>query len=305
MTDEEKKAKRREHYLKNRERICAERREYRVTHKERVKEINKRSNEKNKEKIGAYKREYNKQHREEKSQYNKEYTRRNKERLTVYAKEYYDKNGEMISAKRKQYYHENKERLLSANKKWVEDNREYVAAYNKKWRTANADWIRERSAGHRERNKERFAAINKAWRSQPMVCQNPDCTETDPRGEPGQKYCCPACFVVMNSGDKCYMWREDKVRTYAPEFNNQLKKAVKDRDGHMCQMHEDLLPEPMCIHHINYDPLNPTPELVLLCSSCHGKTTHGNREIWIRWFHEEWAGRDKLASVHKRPAQTA
>jgi len=68
---------------------------------------------------------------------------------------------------------------------------------------------------------------------------------------------------------------------YSPEFNTQMKLFIKERDDDLCQV---CFKKGKCVHHIDYDKLNSSPNnLILLCQSCHSKTNF-NRDKWKRFF---------------------
>lgn len=76
---------------------------------------------------------------------------------------------------------------------------------------------------------------------------------------------------------------------YAPEFNKQFKKYIRNRDGGcvLCNLSfEDLklLKRRTHVHHINYDKKLTIPEnCITLCMPCHIKTNF-NRVHWTKFF---------------------
>jgi len=82
-------------------------------------------------------------------------------------------------------------------------------------------------------------------------------------------------------GSNSYLWRGgSSFEPYSPEFDDNLKESIRERDGNVCAV---------CgkpgdhVHHIDYDKKNSSPNnLITLCASCHGKTTTGNRKRWER-----------------------
>jgi hypothetical protein len=74
---------------------------------------------------------------------------------------------------------------------------------------------------------------------------------------------------------------------YSPEFTEQLKKEIRDRDNHTCQIchkTEIELDEILAVHHIDYNKENCLKEnLISLCNSCHSKTNF-NRDFWFEYF---------------------
>lgn len=76
---------------------------------------------------------------------------------------------------------------------------------------------------------------------------------------------------------------------YSIEFNNILKRKVRDLDNHECQIchkTEVELDEILCVHHIDYNKENCEIEnLISLCRKCHA-ITNGNRDYWYAYFTE-------------------
>lgn len=74
-------------------------------------------------------------------------------------------------------------------------------------------------------------------------------------------------------------------RKHPKEFNNRLRKFVRERDNYCCQ--ECGIPEngkKHHVHHIDYDKNNNrVNNLITLCISCHMKTNH-NRDCWQDYF---------------------
>lgn len=92
------------------------------------------------------------------------------------------------------------------------------------------------------------------------------------------------------AGEKNYGWNNgSSFEPYGIEFNKQLKKFIKERDGccMLCKVgFEDLklLKRRIHIHHINYDKqCNFSQNLISLCNKCHTKT-NVDREIWTKHF---------------------
>jgi ribosomal protein L37AE/L43A len=91
---------------------------------------------------------------------------------------------------------------------------------------------------------------------------------TDPRNHP--------CYIDGRMGIE-----------YPYEFDKDLKKEIKDRDNHTCQIcgiKEEKYYRHLDIHHIDGNKRNTTKEnLVALCNSCHvklhAKTTAEYREV--------------------------
>lgn len=97
-------------------------------------------------------------------------------------------------------------------------------------------------------------------------------------GENNPKYN-NGCFGSDNPN-----WRGGlSFEPYGSEFNDKLKKQIKERDNYKCQCpthnpeHDRLL---LAAHHIDYNKKNNDPNnLITLCEVCHGKTNY-HRESW-------------------------
>lgn len=74
---------------------------------------------------------------------------------------------------------------------------------------------------------------------------------------------------------------------YGIEFNDELKRQIRNRDNHTCQECHRMEEQLYCaldVHHIDYNKKNNSPEnLISLCRSCHIKTNF-SREDWIEYF---------------------
>jgi quercetin dioxygenase-like cupin family protein len=66
---------------------------------------------------------------------------------------------------------------------------------------------------------------------------------------------------------------------YPREWNEKLKKTIKERDNHECQLCS-AKENSLHIHHIDYDKTNLEKEnLITLCQKCHN-ATHCGRTFW-------------------------
>lgn len=74
---------------------------------------------------------------------------------------------------------------------------------------------------------------------------------------------------------------------YSFEFNDELKRRIRERDGFKCQMSWCGVSEngrAHDVHHIDYDKLNCAEEnLITLCHSCNSKV-NSNRKTWEKIF---------------------
>jgi hypothetical protein len=76
---------------------------------------------------------------------------------------------------------------------------------------------------------------------------------------------------------------------YGEEFNDYLKKEIRNRDGYKCQGKDCGVPEAECLqnltcHHIDYNKKNNSEvNLISLCHSCNAKV-NSNRKHWEEYF---------------------
>ena len=87
-------------------------------------------------------------------------------------------------------------------------------------------------------------------------------------------------------GEKNHSWLGGiSFEPYGIEFNDQVKKTIRDRDNHICQIcFTSENGRSFNVHHIDYDKQHMEPNnLITLCDSCHSKT-NGDREIWEAVF---------------------
>lgn len=91
---------------------------------------------------------------------------------------------------------------------------------------------------------------------------------------------------VANSGENSPWWQGGiSFEPYSPKFNEKLKRYIKERDNHRCQIcHVTQNNTEFHIHHTNYNKNNVNPNfLITLCHSCHAKTSF-DRNHWERYF---------------------
>ena len=83
-------------------------------------------------------------------------------------------------------------------------------------------------------------------------------------------------------GDKNGSWFGGiSANEYSIEFNDELKKKIRNRDNYICAI---CGKRGYVVHHIDYNKRNSLEEnLITLCVSDHMKTNF-NREAWIEYF---------------------
>ena len=69
---------------------------------------------------------------------------------------------------------------------------------------------------------------------------------------------------------------------YTPDFNNHLKRSIRERDNHTCQICGVLeIGRVFPVHHIDYDKTNcDQTNLVTLCPDCHNRTNPKEQRIF-------------------------
>ena len=104
------------------------------------------------------------------------------------------------------------------------------------------------------------------------------------------KFCGKECRDVYQVGgnNPAYIHGESR-RKYPKEFNDTLKKEVKERDSYRCALcgsiHKNT-PQKLDVHHIDYDKDNCVKiNLISLCKKCH-VLTNKKREYWKEYFNQ-------------------
>lgn len=107
-----------------------------------------------------------------------------------------------------------------------------------------------------------------------------------------EKYYCSKCYHSYCSiGEQNSNWRGGtSFEPYPTKWKEQLKEAIRERDGHECQLcgkNQCDMEYKLDVHHIDYDKENLDPyNLLSLCRSCHTKTNF-HREGWLMLFNEK------------------
>lgn len=152
-------------------------------------------------------------------------------------------------------------------------------------------------------NKGRRGA-QKAWNK--GIPSAPDAIEKmrlSKIGTPAWNKGIPSGMVPPNAflrGDRHPCWLGGiSDEGYSPDFTNRLKRQIRERDGHMCQVcHNEKGRGQLAVHHIDYDKKNNDPaNLITLCPSCHAKT-NSNRKYWQYKFESENWGHPQLGDAH-------
>lgn len=106
-------------------------------------------------------------------------------------------------------------------------------------------------------------------------------------------YCSIDCknkhYGTLNRGEnnpryKDGVWQDyGRVKKNYEGFTLKIRKAIRKRDGNICQVCETTKEEHgmnMHVHHIDYNKQNNHQDnLVCVCRYCHGKI-HGDEELW-------------------------
>ena len=84
------------------------------------------------------------------------------------------------------------------------------------------------------------------------------------------------------NGIENWNWQGGKsFEPYGLEFNEDLKRLIRERDKHICIICGLYGKD---VHHIDYNKKNNNPNnLITLSHKCHSKTGH-NRKKWIKYF---------------------
>jgi 5-methylcytosine-specific restriction endonuclease McrA len=100
------------------------------------------------------------------------------------------------------------------------------------------------------------------------------------------------------AGEKNPRWRGGiSNQEYAPGFSRTLKRKIRKRDNHQCQLcgkTEEQLGYRLSIHHAQYDKTNHDPSnLFALCKACNSRV-NTNRDVWQSYFSAIAENRRKL-----------
>lgn len=89
---------------------------------------------------------------------------------------------------------------------------------------------------------------------------------------------------LAQSGENNHCWCGGKsFEPYGLEFNDELKKQIRNRDNYQCQLcgvYQEEISRSLDIHHIDYCKTNnDSQNLISLCTSCHSKMQGNHDEL--------------------------
>lgn len=91
-----------------------------------------------------------------------------------------------------------------------------------------------------------------------------------------------SAHASTRTGERNPSWRGGvSFEPYPPEFNEPLKRKIRERDNYTCQVSGEW---GNAVHHIDYDKENNDPQnLITLSKRIHSKTIT-DREEWTAYF---------------------
>jgi len=102
----------------------------------------------------------------------------------------------------------------------------------------------------------------------------------------GGVFCSKTCSKTADNNPQ---WIAGHTIEYPTEWNRKLRRKIRKRDQHACQLCGERGKD---VHHIDYDKQNCSPQnLITLCHPCHSKT-NTNRDEWMKKFQEAMSCRD-------------
>ncbi|MBA7559106.1 hypothetical protein ES708_00719 [subsurface metagenome] len=101
------------------------------------------------------------------------------------------------------------------------------------------------------------------------------------------------------TGEKGPNWKGGiSFEPYPITWTRALKKAIRQRDNHTCQL---CFNKGLPVHHIDYIKQNCTPDnLITLCQRCNAKVNY-NRPYWTEYFTKIIKGRND--ATHKNQGE--
>ena len=159
----DKKEKRHQNYLKNREKILLQNKIWREQNKEKIKELDRRYYLENKEKHLEQCKQWRIQNKEKIKEQDHKYYVETKAHYLEQCKRWATDNKEKIREHEHQYYLENREKILEQNKIYYQKNKKHHLEQCKRWRLQNKEKIKESEHQKYLQNKEKILAMNKRW----------------------------------------------------------------------------------------------------------------------------------------------
>ena len=105
------------------------------------------------------------------------------------------------------------------------------------------------------------------------------------RSQTGRKQTAETCMKMMGNNNP--NWKGGITHNlYCGAFADQeYKKSIRERDDNKCQNPNCRGKcKHLCIHHIDFDKQNCTPQnLVTVCSSCNSRANF-NRSYWTEFY---------------------
>lgn len=97
----------------------------------------------------------------------------------------------------------------------------------------------------------------------------------------------PEVCIKFTGKNNCNWQGGISFEPYSRDFNNKLKKLIRKRDHHICQLCNKTKRknrESLSVHHIDYDKKNSKPRnLISLCRQCNTEVNN-DREFWTPFF---------------------
>ena len=109
----------------------------------------------------------------------------------------------------------------------------------------------------------------------------------------GKKRNCPWVSIRNKKfiGENNPNWQGGiSFKPYSPEFNEQLKLFIRQRDNFTCQFPNCNLKEnghAHIVHHTDYNKKNCNPNNLILLCNIHNSKVNFNREYWESYFRQD------------------
>ena len=121
---------------------------------------------------------------------------------------------------------------------------------------------------------------NKKYKSRQMKQKNPmDNPSSRVKLSESLKGRVTSPYTLFKFGCDNVMWMGGKSsEPYGREFNEELKKEIRTRDGYVCYICKKMITRDLHVHHIDFNKQNNNRyNLISLCRSCHNFIT--KREV--------------------------